>query len=159
MSGLPPAYGLATAVVPGFVAAIAGRSRFVVTGPTNTTGLLVLAALVPVLAPNGLVAPSGLGWLATLTLLCGVLRIVFALGGGAVLIRFIPESVLGGFTVGVGMLIAVMQVDEALGLPPLTAERVSQQYDGVMALLASGARPSLVAAVVTVASMVALLVG
>ena len=43
MSGLPPAYGLATAVVPGLVASIAGRSRYVITGPTNTTGLLVLA--------------------------------------------------------------------------------------------------------------------
>ena len=159
MSGLPPAYGLATAVVPGLVAAIAGRSPFVITGPTNTTGLLVLAALVPVLAPNGLIAPSGLGWLATLTLMCGVLRIMFALGGGAVVIRFIPESVLGGFTVGVGVLIAVMQVDEALGLPPLTAESVSQQYDRVIALFAAGTRPSSVAAVVTLGSVVALVVG
>src|SRR5688572_24097088 len=46
MSGLPAAYGLATAIVPGFVAALAGRSRNVITGPTNTTGLLVLGALL-----------------------------------------------------------------------------------------------------------------
>ena len=159
MSGLPPAYGLATAVVPGFVAAIAGRSRFVVTGPTNTTGLLVLAALIPVLGPNGLVAPSGLGWLATLTLLCGILRIAFALGGGAIVVRFIPESVLGGFTIGVGVLIAVMQVDEALGLPPVTSEGVSEQYGVIAALFEAGARPSALATSITVASAAALVVG
>ncbi|MFT5430803.1 MAG: SulP family sulfate permease, partial [Myxococcota bacterium] len=44
MSGLPPAYGLVTAAVPGFVAALVGASPQVVTGPTNTTGLLILVA-------------------------------------------------------------------------------------------------------------------
>src|SRR5687767_13480244 len=68
MSGLPPAYGLTTAVVPGLVAAVASRSRYVVTGPTNTTGLLVLSALVPFLGPNGLLDSASLGRLATLTL-------------------------------------------------------------------------------------------
>jgi SulP family sulfate permease len=36
MSGLPPAYGLSTAVVAGLVAALIGESAQVVTGPTNT---------------------------------------------------------------------------------------------------------------------------
>jgi sulfate permease, SulP family len=155
MSGLPPAYGLATAVVPGLVASIAGRSRYVITGPTNTTGLLVLGALVPFLGPNGLLAPSGLGWLATLTLLCGVLRIVFALSGGAVLVRFIPESVLAGFTVGVGILIGIMQIDEALGLPPVSAASLWGEYQGVATLLAAGSRPSAVAVIVTLLSAAA----
>ena len=149
MSGLPPAYGLATAVVPGVAAAIAGRSRYVITGPTNTTGLLVLAAILPFLGPNGLIEPAGLGWLATLTLLCGVVRIVFALAGGAVFVRFIPESVLAGFTIGVGILIGVMQLDEALGLPPVSAAGLWDEYRAVAALLAAGSRPSFAAAGVT----------
>jgi SulP family sulfate permease len=149
MSGLPPAYGLATAVVPGLVAVLAGRSRFVVTGPTNTTGLLVLGALVPYLGANGLLQPAGLGWLATLTLLCGVLRFVFALTGGVVLVRFIPESVLAGFTVGVGILIATMQLDEAFGLPAVNAASLWAEYGGLADLLAAGARPSLSALVTT----------
>ncbi len=159
MSGLPPAYGLATAVVPGLVAAVAGRSRYVITGPTNTTGLLVLGALVPFLGANGLLAPAGLGWLATLTLLCGVLRIVFALSGGAVLVRFIPESVLAGFTIGVGILIGVMQLDEALGLPPVNGASLWEEYRGLAALLAGGARPSPVAVTVTLLSVAAVACG
>jgi len=159
MSGLPPAYGLATAVVPGLVAALAGRSRLVVTGPTNTTGLLVLGALVPYLGANGLLQPAGLGWLATLTLLCGVLRFAFAFAGGVVLVRFIPESVLAGFTVGIGILIATMQLDEALGLPAVSAAGLWAEYRGLADLLNSGARPSPVALAATLVCVAGVAVG
>ena len=118
MSGLPPAYGLSTAAVAGFVAALAGRSTQVVTGPTNTTGLLILGALLPYLGANGLLRPDALRVLATLTVLAGAIRIVAAIAGGAHMLRFIPDSVLIGFTAGVAILIGVMQLDEALGLPP-----------------------------------------
>ena len=151
LSGLPPAYGLATAVVPGLVAALVGRSRSVITGPTNTTGVLVLGALVPYLGANGLLQPAGLGWLATLTLLCGVLRFAFAFAGGVVLVRFIPESVLAGFTIGVGILIGTMQVDEALGLPAVAAASLRAEYRGVADLVAAGVRPSALALIVTLA--------
>lgn len=159
MSGLPPAYGLTTAVVPGLVAAMAGRSRNVITGPTNTTGLLVLGALVPFLGPNGLLQPAGLGWLATLTLLCGVLRFAFAFAGGVVLVRFIPESVLAGFTVGVGVLIGTMQLDEALGLPAVSVAGLWAEYQGLADLLATGARPSPLAVAVTLACVAGVAVG
>lgn len=121
MSGLPPAYGLATAAVPGFVAAIAGKNPRIITGPTNTTGLLILAALGPFLGANGLLGADGLPALATLTLMAGTIRIVAAIAGGAVLIDFIPESVLAGFTAGAGVLIGVMQIDEALGIQGVRA--------------------------------------
>lgn len=149
MSGLPPAYGLTTAVVPGLVAAVAGRSRNVITGPTNTTGLLVLGALVPFLGANGLLDSTGLARLATLTLLCGAVRLVFAYAGGSVLVRFIPESVLAGFIIGVAILIVTMQLDEALGLPPVSAAGLEGEYEGLAAVLAAGARPSPLAIGVT----------
>ncbi|HEX6098218.1 MAG TPA: SulP family inorganic anion transporter [Thermoanaerobaculia bacterium] len=133
MSGLPPAYGLATAAVAGFVAALAGKSAQVVTGPTNTTGLLILGALLPYLAPNGLLREDSIRVLATLTLLAGLIRIVAALTGGAHLIRLIPESVLIGFTCGVAILIGVMQLDEALGIPPTHATGFLTQFGDVVA--------------------------
>jgi sulfate permease, SulP family len=133
MSGLPPAYGLSTAVVAGLVAALLGRSSQIVTGPTNTTGLLVLGALLPYLGSNGLIGPEGLPALATLTLLAGAIRIVAALLGGANLIRFLPESVLVGFTAGAGILIGVMQLDEALGLTAVRAGGLVSELRGVAA--------------------------
>lgn len=116
MSGLPPAYGLSTAAVAGLVAALIGRSAQVVTGPTNTTGLLILSALLPFLDARGILRADAIRILATLTLLAGAIRIVMALTGGAHLIRLIPESVLTGFTAGVAFLIGFMQLDEALGV-------------------------------------------
>ena len=133
MSGLPPAYGLATAAVAGLVAALLGRSAQVVTGPTNTTGLLILGALLPFLASNGLLRENAIGVLATLTLLVGAIRIVAALAGGAHLIRLIPESVLIGFTTGVAILIGIMQLDEALGIQPTRATGFLTQFGDVVA--------------------------
>lgn len=138
MSGLGPAYGLVTAAVPGVLAAIAGKSAQVVTGPTNTTGLLILAALGPWLAHNGLLTEAGLPVLATLTLLAGVVRIAGALAGGAELLRFLPESVLVGFTAGAGILIGVMQLDEALGLAGVRGHDLPSQATGVVDAIASG---------------------
>ena len=107
MSGLPPAYGLSTAAVAGLVAALFGKSAQVVTGPTNTTGLLILAALAPHLGaerpPRAKAAcrcsPRSRSW-------PGPSASSVALAGGAHLIRFLPESVLVGFTAGAGLLIA-----------------------------------------------------
>ena len=149
LSGLPPAYGLATAAVAGVVAALIGRSPQVITGPTNTTGLLILSALLPFLGPNGLLRPNFLGVLATLTLLAGVIRIVAALAGGAHLIRLIPESVLIGFTAGVAILIAVMQLDEALGLPPARTTSFLGQIAAIMPHIDRVQWPAIAVAVVT----------
>ena len=102
-----------------------------VTGPTNTTGLLILAALTPFLGANGLLAEGGLPALATLTLLVGAIRLAAALLGGAQLVRFLPESVLVGFTAGAGILIAAMQLDEALGLSGVRAHGLVSELTAV----------------------------
>jgi SulP family sulfate permease len=165
MSGLPPAYGLVTAAVPGFAAALAGRSPWVITGPTNTTGLLILGALTPFLATNGLLdtsttaASSGLAALALLTLMAGTLRVVFALAGGANIVRFLPESALVGFTAGAGILIGVMQLDEALGLPPLSGSGLPGELWGIGQAFIAGTRPAWPAVAVTVLSAAAIVLG
>lgn len=159
MSGLPPAYGLATAAVPGAIAALAGRSAQVVTGPTNTTGLLILAALGPWLGSTGLLTPEGLPVLATLTLMAGALRVVGSYAGAAQLLRFLPASVLVGFTAGAGILIAAMQLDEALGLAPIRGGGLLAELGGVFTAVTHGHPPALLAVGVTVATVAALLLG
>ncbi len=149
MSGLPPVYGIATAAVPGLVAALVGRSAQVTTGPTNTTGLLILSALLPFLGENGIIQSDGLRAVATLTLLAGVTRLVLALTGGAALVRFLPESVLVGFTAGAGVLIASMQIDEALGLPPVSQARFFGEVGAVLESVRGATFPSIPAGLVT----------
>lgn len=149
MSGLPPAYGLSTAAVAGIVAAMLGRSAQVVTGPTNTTSLLILGALIPFFGANGLLRPDAIRVLATLTLLAGLLRIVAAMAGGAHLIRLIPESVLTGFTTGVAILIAVMQLDEALGLRPARATGLLSELAEILSHIGEAQWPAIGIAVAT----------
>ncbi len=48
--GLPPSYGLATAVLPCIVAALFGSSRHVMSGPTNANSLALAAMLAPLAA-------------------------------------------------------------------------------------------------------------
>ena len=151
LSGLPPAYGLSTAVAAGLVAALLGRSAQVVTGPTNTTGLLILAALTPFLGANGLLAEGGLPALATLTLLVGAIRLAAALLGGAELVRFLPESVLVGFTAGAGVLIGAMQLDEALGLSGVRAHGLVSELSSIAGSLPRVGWPAVATSAVTAA--------
>lgn len=159
MSGLPPAYGLVTAAVPGALAALAGRSAQVITGPTNTTGLVILAALGPWIGASGLLSEEGLPVLATLTVLAGLLRIVGSMVGAAELLRFLPLSVLVGFTAGAGILIGVMQLDEALGIPPVRSGSLLGEFTGLYDAMASGHFPQLPAVMMTVGTAAMLILG
>lgn len=103
LAGLPPAWGLYTAIVPCIVAALAGSSRRMVSGPTNATSLALAAMLAPLAAAGSsgylqlaLVATFGVGLLQTLL---GLLR----LGS---LTNFVSPSVMLGFTSGAAVLIA-----------------------------------------------------
>lgn len=159
MSGLPPAYGLSTAAVAGLVAAVLGRSAQVVTGPTNTTGLLILGALAPFIGTVGLPAAEGLTVLATLTLLAGLLRIALALVGGTWFVRFLPESVLVGFTAGAGVLIGIMQLDEALGLPAVSGAGLRAELTGVAEAFRGGHGPAAPAVLFAVGTMLCVAAG
>lgn len=99
-SGLSAEAGLVTAIVAGLVAAVFGGSHVQVSGPTG--------AMVVVLAP--IVASHGVGAVAAVSLLAGV--IVLAAGalrlGRAV--AFIPWPVIEGFTLGIAVIIFFQQV-------------------------------------------------
>lgn len=155
VAGLPPAYGLTTAAVAGFVAAIAGTTPNIATGPTNTTGLLILAALAPYLGPQGLLELDQLHVLASLVLMAGVLRIGLALAGGAELVRFISTSVLTGFTAGAGVLIGLMQLDEALGL---TTVRGTNLWTQVASIVNATDEPKVAAIAIATITIVAVAV-
>ena len=159
MAGLPPAYGLVAAGIPAIVAALAGRTPWVSTGPTNATSLLVLGALAAYVGPNGVVRPDMLHVVATLTLLAGAIRIAAALGGAVVVLRFLPESVLTGFMAGAGILIGVMQLDEALGLPSIRGTGLAAELRGLASVLSSGAKPEGPAVATCVAVIAVLLLG
>lgn len=103
LAGLPPAWGLYTAVVPCIVAALAGSSRFVLSGPTNAVSL----ALAAMLAPLALAGSADYLRLAlVVTLVVGGVQTALALLRLGLLAHFLSPSVMLGFTSGAAVLIA-----------------------------------------------------
>jgi len=113
LAGLPPAWGLYAAVVPGVIAALVGSSRQVLTGPTNALSLALAAALAP-LALAGSAEYLRLALVATLFV--GVLQVAVALLRLGSLAEFISPSVLLGFTSGAALLIAWHAAKDLVGL-------------------------------------------
>lgn len=113
LAGLPPEYGLYSAIVPCIVAALFGSSRHVMSGPTNANSLALYAVLAP-LAIAG--SPQYIQMALVVTIMVGLLQwLVGALRLGT-LANFISPSALFGFTSGAALLIAVHALNNAVGL-------------------------------------------
>ncbi|HEX6900055.1 MAG TPA: C4-dicarboxylic acid transporter DauA [Thermoanaerobaculia bacterium] len=114
-SGVAPQYGLYTAIVAGGVIAALGGSMVQVSGPT--------AAFVVLLAPIS--AKFGLGGLVLATLMAGVLLMILGAARLGSLIQFVPYPVTTGFTAGIAVVIATLQLKDFLGL---TVAEMPEEY-------------------------------
>lgn len=113
LAGLPPAYGLYCAMIPTLVAALFGSSMHAVSGPTNAVSLMVLAALAPLAEPG---SARYISMALTLSLMCGMLILAMGLFRLGVLVKFISNGVIVGFTTGIGLLIIASQIPPLLGI-------------------------------------------
>ena len=116
--GVPPQHGLYTVLIGGSIIALTGGSRFNVSGPT--------AAFVVILLP--ITQQFGVGGLLLCTAMAGVILISMGVLRAGALLQFIPYPVTLGFTAGIGVVIATLQVKDAFGLTNIepTANYVEQ---------------------------------
>jgi len=105
-SGLKPEAGIFTAVVAGLIISALGGSRVQIGGPTGAFIVIVYA----------IVLEYGVANLIVCTLMAGIMLLAMGLAGLGSWIRFIPVSVVSGFTKGIAVLILLSQVKEFLGL-------------------------------------------
>ncbi len=105
-SGVPPQHGLYTAMIAGIVIALTGGSSVNVSGPT--------AAFVVILMP--IVQQFGLGGLMVSGLMAGVMLILMGVARLGRLVEVVPYPVTIGFTAGIGVVIATLQIKDLLGL-------------------------------------------
>lgn len=104
--GVAPQHGLYTGIVGGLIIALCGGSRFNISGPT--------AAFVVILLP--ITQQHGLGGLLLVTLMAGVILVSLGLSRMGNLIQFVPYPVVMGFTAGIGIVIATLQIKDFFGL-------------------------------------------
>jgi sulfate permease, SulP family len=112
LAGLPPQYGLYTAVIPCAVAALFGSSWHVMSGPTNANSLALFAMLTP-LALAG--SADYIQLALVITVLVGVMQLLIGALRLGSLANFISPSVLLGFTSGAATLIAIHALKDLLG--------------------------------------------
>lgn len=139
---VPPHHGLYTAIFAGAVAALFGGSRHQVTGPT--------AAFVVVLTP--IVSQHGFAGLVLATQMAGIILFLLGLFRLGSLIEFVPYPVTTGFTAGIAVVIATIQLKDFFGLdiphmPDHYGEKISallhaagtwQPHEAVLAALTLG---------------------
>lgn len=105
-SGLKPEAGLWTAIVAGFLISALGGTNLQIGGPAGAFIVIVY----------GIVERYGLANLLISTACAGVLLFLMGLFKLGSLVRYVPVSIVIGFTNGIAVLIALSQVKDWLGL-------------------------------------------
>lgn len=106
-SGARPEHGLYTAIISGIIIAVFGGCKLQISGPTGAF-IVILASINSKYGYNGL---------QIATIIAGIFLVIFGkLKFGAV-IKFIPRTVIIGFTSGIAVLIFIGQWKDFFGLP------------------------------------------
>jgi SulP family sulfate permease len=145
-SGCSPTAGIWTAIVAGFIISLLGGSRVQIGGPTG--------AFIPIVF--GIVSIYGFQNLMVATMIAGILLFVMGITKMGVLIRFIPISVVIGFTNGIAVVIFMSQIKDFFGLqiPSMPAEF----FERMETLWAYAGTMQLPTVIMSAASLVALIV-
>lgn len=113
IAGLPPEYGIYTAIVVPLVAALFGSSLHLISGPTTAISIIIFSSLSPIAVPG---STEFIHLALTITFLAGIFQLSFGLFRIGILVNFVSHSVLVGFTAGAAILIATSQLKHILGI-------------------------------------------
>ncbi len=125
-SGLPPQAGLWTAIIGGLLVAMLGGTSVQIAGPAGAFIVIVY----------GIVERYGVANLLIATASAGVLLFLLGLFRLGALVRYVPVSVVIGFTNGIAVLIAFSQLRDLLGLQ---VDKMPASFFGQMRVLATHA--------------------
>lgn len=113
IAGLPPEYGLYSAIVPAVIAALFGSSHHLISGPTTAISIVIFTTISHFAEP--LSAPY-IEMVLTLTFLAGLFQFALGMARLGALVNFVSHSVVVGFTAGAAILIGSGQLAPFLGV-------------------------------------------
>jgi SulP family sulfate permease len=111
IAGIPPQYGLYTAIVMTAVGALLDSSKQLINGPTNAISIAVLSALV------GFSDAERIPVVILLALMVGLIQVGISLLRLGDLTRYVSHAVIIGFTLGAAVLLVLDQLKNLLGIP------------------------------------------
>lgn len=144
---LPPQTGLYAAVVATLVGALWGSSKHLITGPSNAASLLVLSTLIVMVPPD---SPEYLAAAAMMAIMVGIFRLILGFIHMGVLVNFVADSVVIGFTAGAGILIMANQFRHLLGLSIPSSPSLLVTLSDIFAEFQTLHSPSLILGVGTI---------
>lgn len=106
-SGVTPETGLITAILGGLIVSLFGGSRVQIGGPTGAF-IVVIASIISKYGMEGLLIS---------TFLAGIILILMGLLKMGSLLKYIPQTLITGFTGAIAVIIFVTQINDFLGLP------------------------------------------
>jgi len=114
IAGLPPEYGLYTAMITPIVAALFGSSLHLISGPTTAISIVIFSAISHHAEPG---TAEFISLTLTITFLAGIYQLAFGLVRLGTLVNFVSHSVVIAFTAGAAILIMTSQLKHILGVP------------------------------------------
>jgi SulP family sulfate permease len=112
IAGVNPVYGLYTAIVSTILGAVFGSSNHLVAGPTNAISLLIASGMAQYMGLS-----NAYELLFLMTFMVGAMQILLGLIKLGKAINYVSHAVIVGFTAGAGILIAMGQLNQILGIP------------------------------------------
>jgi sulfate permease, SulP family len=149
LAGVPPEYGLYSAMVPCVIAALLGSSRVMVTGPANAISLTILAIITPLAEPG---SDRYIALVITLTFMVGVWQVLLAFARAGKLTQYVSHTVIVGFTAGAAVLIVNSQIRNFFGVDISRGANLLQTVQEFLLLLS---KINLIAVIVGCTTLVA----
>lgn len=118
--GLPPVLGILTSVLTAPITALLGRNPMLIGGTASVTVPFIAAA----------VRSQGLGGAAKVSIVASVLMMAFCVLRLGRYVGKVPHAVVAGFSVGIGGIMVISQLNVVFGVaPPDTGNAVSQMME------------------------------
>lgn len=149
LAGMPPEYGLYTAIFPVIIVALFGSSWQSLSGPN--TALVVLTAMT--VAPFANIgSPEYVQYAITLTFMAGILQLLIGVLRLGVVFNYFSHTVMVALVTGVGIIIVVQQLGNFMGVVMNTNEDL---YDTLKQFWIGTQRANTYAVMVAVVTVVA----
>ncbi|WP_054637557.1 SulP family inorganic anion transporter [Thalassobacillus sp. C254] len=113
LAGVPPEMGLYASTIPLIIYAIFGSSKHLSVGPVAVSSLLVFTG-VSVFAEPG--SAEYISYVLILAVMVGFIQLLLGLFRAGFIVKFIPHSVLSGYTSAVAIVIGISQIEHILGI-------------------------------------------
>lgn len=113
IAGLPPVYGLYSAIAIPIVAALFGSSYHLISGPTTAISLVLFSSVGGLAEPG---SPEFIQLVFVVTFLAGVFQLALGVARLGLLANFVSHTVVVGFTAGAAILIFTSQMKHVLGI-------------------------------------------